>query len=311
MANTLNPVAQQLLQTFTRLPVPTEHQALQPVITDIYNKIAATQGVTQTVQSQIPTTQQITAIAQSTAVAASAAAVPTSINGLIPVVLTNLNTTPLTDRNGKTVAAVDQAVVYWNIQGSDSGVLYQYTNTGGIATNWNYISGMVARTQSQLAALAALLGPADTGLLVDVTDYAHILKWTGSAWTYADPTDPAGRIEMFLVDPSPVTGWQLCDGTAAVKYLKADGTTGTQTMPDLVSVAANAAYAKLGSPATGNPVAAVAPNFTGTAQTFTTSPAQATGTVNAFTAPNPYTPAGTVDATGEPRFIVLRPWFRT
>lgn len=309
MANPLNPITQQLLQTFTRLPVPTEHQALQPVITDIYNKIAATQGATQTVAASVPTQ---TAIQSTVALAVSSSAtaiVPPALNAIIPIVLVAPNSvSPLNDQNGKKVTALDGAVVVWNIGGSDAGVLYQYSTS---ATVWTYIGGMVARTQSQLATLAGLLGVADTGLLVDVTDYAHILKWTGSAWTYADPTDPAGRVEMFLVDPSPVTGWQLCDGTASVKYLKADGTTGTQTMPDLVSTTAKAAYAKLGSPVSGSPVAAVAPNFTGTAQTFTTQAAQATGAVNAFTAPNPYTPAGTIDTTGEPRNIVLRPWFRT
>ena len=281
---------------------------MQAVITDIYNKLAAIQGQTQGVPATIPTTQTITQIAQAAISAASSSGGGGgSITNVIPVVLTAPNSTsPLVDRNGNPVTITDGAVVIWNVGGSDT-VFYQYSKT---ASSWSYIAGTVARTQANLAALAAMLGGADTGLLADVTDFAHILKWSGSAWAYADPSDPAGRIEAFLVDPSPTTGWHLCDGTANVPYLKTDGTTGTQTLPDLVSVASNAAYMKLGSPASAAPNAAVAPTFTGTPQTFTTQAATAAGTVNAFVSPNPYTPAGTINTTGEPRNVVLRPWFR-
>jgi len=308
----LNPITQQVFQTFSRLSVPPEHETMQGVISDIYNKIQAVQAGSQTVQAQIPTTAAITQIAQSVAIPASAAVLPTALNAIVPIVLAQPNSTsPLRDQNGNVVTAVDGAVVAWNIGGADAGVFYQFTRASAV---WSYVSGYVARQQNQLATLAGLLGPSDTGLLVDVTDYAHILKWTGTAWTYADPSDPAGRIEMFLVDPNPVTGWHLCDGTANVPYLKFDGTTPTQTLPDLISTTAKAAYAKLGSPVSGSPVAATAPTFTGNAQTFTTTPAAAfvSGSqVDAFTAPNPYTPTGSVSATGEPRNIVLRPWFRT
>ena len=293
------------LQTFTRIDSPVPE--MQPIVVDVYNKLAALQSQT----AQIPTPAQITAaataVATTAAAAAASSAVPAALNAIIPIVNQNPNTSPLLDENNNKVAAVDGAVVTWNIGGSDVGVIYQYSASAGV---WTYFSGQVARTQTNLAALAALLAAADTGLLVDVTDFAHILKWTGTAWVYADPTDPAGRVEAFLVDPSPTTGWHLCDGTASVPYLKSDGTTGTQTLPDLTSAANKAAYTKLGSPASATPNAAVAPNFTGTPQTFTTQAAQATGTVNAFVSPNPYTPAGTIDTTGEPRNVVLRPWFR-
>lgn len=283
---------------------------MQPILTDVYNKIAAIQGQTQGIPATIPSTTQIQQIASSVAIPAVAAAIPGALDALIPVVLVSPNSASLTDRNGKTVALIDQAVVYWNIDGSDANLLYQYSTA---TTTWAYVSGIVSRQQANLATLAAFLGPADTGLLVDVTDYAHVLRWTGTGWAYADPTDPAGRVEMFLVDPNPSIGWQLCDGTANVKYLKSDGTTATYNMPDLVSTTAKAAYAKLGSPAPGAPVAPTAPTFTGNSQTFVTTPAAAfvSGTqVDAFTSPNPYTPSGSVSSTGEPRNIVFRPWFR-
>lgn len=211
---------------------------------------------------------------------------------------------------------------------------------------WVYVSGTYQRTQTQLAALAATLGSNDTGLLVDVTDFAHVLRWTGTAWTYADPSDPAGRIEGFLVDPSPTTGWALCDGTAGVPYLMSDGTLGMETLPDLISAPGNAAYFKFGSPASNTVNPAVAPlltmdsytptgvtgspTFTGIAVplstgAFTTTGSDAItsvgGSTTSFTPAGtvasaaftgtPTTLTGTIDATGEPQNFMLRPWFRT
>ena len=292
---------------FTRVPVPLKYPEMQSVVSDIYNKIAQVQGGVAKTAASIPTTQTITEIVQSASASSSGSSSSASItDAIIPVVLVSPNLTT-TDQNGNPIFKKDGAVVSWNVGGSDTGVVYQYSAASGV---WAYFSGMIARTQSGLSGLAGQLGSSDAGLLVDVTDFAHILKWSGSAWEYADPSDPAGRVEAFLVDPSPTTGWHLCDGTAGVSYLKSDGTTGTQTLPDLVSVAGDAAYMKLGSPASATPNAAVAPAFTGTPQTFTTQAATATGTVNAFVSPNPYTPAGTIDTTGEPRNVVLRPWFR-
>src|SRR5215469_241701 len=291
-------------QTFTRLSSPMPE--MQGVVSDIYNKLATLQGQS----AQTPTTQQVTQAATAAAQAVISAAggggssVPAALNGIIPVVNQNPNSSPLLDRNNNKVAALDGAVVFWNIGGSDVGVLYQYSATNGV---WTYQSGQVARTQTNLSSLASLLAATDTGLLVDVTDFAHILIWTGSVWTYADPTDPAGRIEAFLFDPNPTTGWHLCDGTVAVPYLKHDGTTGTQSMPALT---ATSAYIKLGSVSSATLNAPTAPNFTGTPETFTTTAVTATGAVNAFTSPNPYTPAGTIDTSGQPENIALRPWFR-
>lgn len=295
-------------QTFTRIDSPVPE--MQAIVTDVYNKLATLQGQA----SQIPTTQQITqaATAAATAVVASGgggggSTIPSAINAIIPIVKQNPNTSPLLDENNNTVTPSDGSVVSWNIGGSDVGVIYQYSKSAGV---WTYFSGQVARTQTNLSALAGLLGAADTGLLVDVTDFAHILKWTGTVWAYADPTDPAGRIEAFLVDPSPTTGWHLCDGTANVPYLLATGATSTQSLPNLTSTPA---YLKFGTPASATLVAPTAPVFTGTPETFTTTQAAPfiSGVhVDAFTAPNPYTPAGTNDTSGEPEHIVLRPWFR-
>lgn len=160
--------------------------------------------------------------------------------------------------------------------------------------------------QADIAALGGRLTRADAGRLVWVTDFRHLLRWTGSAFEFADGDGPGGYIQGFAVDPDPTTGWVLCDG-AATTYLKKDGTTGNYTTPDLIGAGAGA-YLKLGDTVSG-PTAAIAPAFTGAAQTFLTVAGAGAGTP-AIWSPNPYTPAGTVDDTGEPRNIVLRPWFR-
>ncbi len=137
----------------------------------------------------------------------------------------------------------------------------------------------------------------------------------------------------------PTTGWHLYDGTANVPYLKFDGTLGTQTLSDLTSAANKAAYPKAGSP-NGGPNAAVAPGSTGGGGSIAN--ATSTGTVNATVDQgggtvvaagagstvaahthvhadtvtmnahtHTFTPTqATIDATGEPRNEIWRPWFR-
>lgn len=184
------------------------------------------------------------------------------------------------------------------------------------------------------ANLPTNFGPGDTGRIVYVTDYAHLLMWTGSGWTWGPGDSGSGMMQLFEVDPTGA-GWHLYDGTANVKYLKSDGTTGTVNLPDLTSVPANAAYPKGGSPNSG-PNAATAPTLSGqtdNASTGVTIPAN-TGSASlisgavaggvsvasgAHTHPEgPVTDpqhhhtlsAASVSATGEPRNIVRRPWFR-
>lgn len=212
---------------------------------------------------------------------------------------------------------------------TDTGLKYQWQ---AATLSWVYISGVYARTQAQLSALGATLGVDDTGLLVNVTDFAHILQWTGAAWSWGPGEQGSGMMVLFEEDPTG-NGWHLYDGTANVKYLKATGATGTVTLPDLVSVTANAAYAKAGSP-NAAAVAAVAPGLTGSTAAASTGISAAAGVpslvvaetlagVNTVAAnnhthtitvtdPTHLHTKGTlaVDATGEPRNLVRRPWFR-
>lgn len=182
----------------------------------------------------------------------------------------------------------------------------------------------------------AALGPQALGqapFLAIVTDYGHVLQWTGTGWQWGPGEQGSGMLVMFEVDPTGV-GWHLYDGTAGVHYLKSDGTLGTITLPDLTSATANAAYLKAGSPDSG-PNAAAAPGFTGgsianAATGITATTSASASSVNVLTssvtqvstaahthAVNVTDPThthtfsgGSVDATGEPRNLVRRPWFR-
>jgi hypothetical protein len=196
---------------------------------------------------------------------------------------------------------------------------------------WVYVAGAYKRTQAQLAALAATLGVNDTGLKVEVTDYRHVLAWTGTQWKWGPGEDGRHDIVGLPVDPDDTTGWQLCDGTT-VAYLKGDGTTANFATPDLVSSAGAAAYLKLGTPVSG-PNAAVAPTFSGGAIANSFTGITVTGndsdlgvliTSSGATrvALNPHThpiadpshthslTGGAIGSNGEPRNEVLRPWFR-
>lgn len=105
-------------------------------------------------------------------------------------------------------------------------------------------STIINATQSELSGLAALLGPGDTGQLVYVTDYNHTLRWTGTGFAWGPGENGSGYISAFLNDPSPTTGWQVCDGTLTSK-LNSDGTISAVTVPNY----ATASYLKLGSAA--------------------------------------------------------------
>ncbi len=128
----------------------------------------------------------------------------------------------------------------------DTGVLYETTDTFQLyqwnGSAWKLFTQMYSRTQAQLATFAGTLGASDAGLLVDVSDYGHVLQWTGSAWSWGPGEQGSGMLQAFAVAPTG-PGWHACDGTVGVTYLKADGTTGTLTVPN---TAATAAYMKAG-----------------------------------------------------------------
>jgi hypothetical protein len=129
---------------------------------------------------------------------------------------------------------------------------------------WQYVAGTYQRTQSQLAALASTLGALDTGLRVEVTDYGHVLRWTGTGWQRApEDTEHSDTFHEFgaapIVGPGD-TGWHACDGST-VSYLTYAGGLASRTLPNLASTPG---YAKGGSAYSAAVAAAVLPAITDT-----------------------------------------------
>lgn len=92
-----------------------------------------------------------------------------------------------------------------------------------IAGNWVYLSGTYQVTQSNVESATRGLGANDTGLLLYVADYAHLLVWNGNSWTWAPGENGSGYIVAFVSAPSPADGWALCDGSNVIQMLS-DGT---------------------------------------------------------------------------------------
>lgn len=116
---------------------------------------------------------------------------------------------------------------------TDAGSTLVYRSDG---TAWIYIAGIYQRTQAQLAAFAAGLGTNDTGLLVEVTDYDHVLQWTGSAWTWGPGEIGSGYYQLYEAAPNSIgaNAWALCDGSTVAR-LNADGTTTNITLDDVTT----------------------------------------------------------------------------
>lgn len=119
---------------------------------------------------------------------------------------------------------------------TDRGLLYLNTIVS-FAPAWVYLDGIYTRTQAQLAAVTASLTANDNGLLINVSDYSHVLKWTNPALGWGPGEFGSGMLQLFAVAPG--TGWAACNG-AVVAYLKADGTTATVTLPNTAGTAAYA-----------------------------------------------------------------------
>lgn len=157
-------------------------------------------------------------------------------------------------------------------------------------TNWTYAAGFYQLTQSQIAAFIAGLGANDAHLVLDVTDYRHMLQWTGSALhRWSGDSEHSDTFHAFGAAPTDA-GWHAADAST-VSFLNYDGTLGSRTLPN---TAGSPAYMKFGAAYSSSITAAAAPTFSGVSYT----PA---GTVSApaFTG-TPGTPTGIASA---PAFI--------
>lgn len=149
-----------------------------------------------------------------------------------------------------------------------------WVSTGGV---WKYIFGIRAIALANLSTFAALLGTNDGGVRVEITDYDHILQWTGAAWTWGPGEVGSGYYQLFETTPNSIGAntWQICDGSTVAR-LNADGTTTNVAVPDVstaaylkggTSAAAVAAAAGLTTAVSaGTPAGTVSqPTFTGNA----------------------------------------------
>lgn len=83
---------------------------------------------------------------------------------------------------------------------------------------WTYASGIMQEVQAKLP---SDLSPPDTGFLFGVTDYAHLLTWTGLGWNWGPGEAGSGMIQPFFSLPSG-SGWHICDGSQ-VNMLQSNG----------------------------------------------------------------------------------------
>lgn len=156
---------------------------------------------------------------------------------------------------------------------------------------WAYLSGTLELEQSKILALQASLGVADTGLILKVIDFAHVLEWSGTGFIWGLNDTGGGYIRGFLVDPNPMTGWALCNGALEITYLNPDGSLSKTTLPDLAN---QSAYLKLGNTGVGLVMPAIAPKFQGDKYTPQGVNSQPALFLNGPT--SPYSIAGTIAA---------------
>lgn len=89
-----------------------------------------------------------------------------------------------------------------------------------VPDRWSYVAG----TWSVPFAQAPTdLGLYDEGLLLNVTDFGHVLRWDGAGWTWGPGDSGNGYYVTRPAASAPSgPGWQLCNG-AATTYLALAG----------------------------------------------------------------------------------------
>ena len=132
---------------------------------------------------------------------------------------------PLDDRGGDTSLPPLLKTVWWLFLNSVNNAIAALNSALDAAVATIPLT-MQRTTQSHLASGGPALAK---GTLVEVTDYAHILRWTGAAYQWGPGEAGSGMMVAVAVAPTGA-GWHSCDGTN-VAYLKGDGTTGTVTLP--------------------------------------------------------------------------------
>lgn len=114
-------------------------------------------------------------------------------------------------------------------------VTYIVKSVAGVNT-WVYDSGVYSVAQASIPTTGfngAALGANDTGLLIQVTDYHHVLSWGGAAWGFWGE-DTSGQVVIGPPSGAAPNGglWGLCDGSTYA-VLQANGTTANVTTQNL------------------------------------------------------------------------------
>lgn len=92
------------------------------------------------------------------------------------------------------------------------------------------ITGQISEVTA--AGLPTNLGLAAAGSQYYVTDYAHLLLWTGTAWAWAPAELGSGFVVNFLQATPPGVGWHLCDGSK-VSMLQSNGVVEQVQLPEM------------------------------------------------------------------------------
>lgn len=147
-------------------------------------------------------------------------------------------------------------------------------------------------------AMPKSLGKTDAGLLWHVTDYAHLLMWTGSGWEFCDG---GGNFFAFHKTAPDGTGWQLCDGTST-DYLHIANGALSKTSFTTPNLTGSPAYFKPGT-YTGTIIAATPPGMGAP----NTTAAIGTGAANAAGSGHTHTITLPADPIAN---IIALPYFR-
>ncbi len=197
--------------------------------------------------------------------------------------------TPFLDWDSKRLSFIDgRQSFYKGGQVNSSGSSNQGSGGTLISHPWliwlneliNFItntSDFVAFSSGTQAEIPTNLGPDDADKrFFYVSDYDHLLRWTGTDWLAVDYD--AGVVEAHISTPT-TAGRILCDGVGTTQLMLPDGTLSPAfPVPNLIG-----SYMKMGAAYSGpTPTAAVAPTLTGVpGGTVSDSGGSITGTATA------------------------------
>jgi hypothetical protein len=239
---------------------------------------------------------------------------PLNLQSLLPnsasggaVVIEDTHARRLSNFVGSNIPPVGS--LFWEI---DRTVLYLVKLVAGVAA-WVFAAGSYTNTRTNYP---SDLGANDAGFLFQISDYAHLARFDGTAWRLTEGSGGYIVASAFAL----ASGYQICDGTAT-DYIT-DNTTNLAvsafTTPDLKTANANT-YLRSAAAYTGAVNAPTNPTFggalsnTGADSGSGTIVQSGTGTtVATHTHTHPFTPTGNVSlAGGDPvQFMNVIYYFR-